>query len=350
MYYFCYARSERALETANEILSYNDGEVIESLEGFATSNDGVLVLIFPIEAAVRIVAENAMNSTNDYSVLCVLPDCSAVMVMKGCSEDASIAYNAAQQISTSTEATLLSTSKDSKDFAPDLLKTVLAYSIHVSDEAIFEQLRQRVLSGERIDIYSNMRLRFSDVALDMTSFNLHSFRRDAGKDFVQACSSAIASDKPTLIVTQTFFEKEILKKCTNAVILTPRTIVLGIEYAGRANSEYSLNVVLEGLRRHAINPLSVATIAVSESAAMDDTTKLIQKTLKAELKTCENSAINAYRLPLKTGFSLPQAEADICTACACTVCKNGRILVRRSGDKNGLMFSAVSAIDEIKLR
>ncbi len=354
MYFFCYARSQRAKRVAEDIINSNSGEIIRSIDSFSGSEDGVLVLVFPIEAAMRIMSENKMFDSSVCSVVCVLPDASCVSVLKRGGTDAPLAFEAVNIIGSTLGSRVISFEEDSADFAPDLMQTALRYPMHVSNQDVFNHIIDRSLSGEKIEIYTDMKVKLLDSALDSLAFNLHCYRNDVSTDFLTACRQIVKADredKPSIIVSFRDFDEDALDSCSNVVVLCPCAIVLGIEITGRANPQYTVKETIESLRRHTISPYSIAGIATMDAAKIDDSIVLLKDYLNTELRICDNNEVKAYRIPLRSGFALPTVEKDICTACASVASKhsNVRIALRRVEVKNALIFSCVSEINEITI-
>ena len=54
----------------------------------------------------------------------------------------------------------------------------------------------------------------------------------------------------------------------------------------------------------------------------------------------DSRLLKAVRVPLNIGFSNERMDTDFCTAAACLASDNGRILMRRAGDRNSVIMTA----------
>lgn len=90
---------------------------------------------------------------------------------------------------------VISFEEDSADFAPDLMQTALRYPMHVSNQDVFNHIIDRSLSGEKIEIYTDMKVKLLDSALDSLAFNLHCYRNDVSTDFLTACRQIVKADR-----------------------------------------------------------------------------------------------------------------------------------------------------------
>lgn len=344
MYLYCFARSERAKAIGNRLLAKSEGEWIIDSESFVVGLreqsdrvDGAVVLILPAEAAVKLLIDRLYPEDVKYPVILLSPDGSYGGVLK------SAGYNTHEilnKICSITGAKPISSESDRADFAPDLHKIIEEYDMSVSDPDLLEEICSKINSGLSVNIYSDIPLHMSEPVLDTLSYSPYIFRNNQKGQMENAFVSSCTADEYSIFITcSTLPEVENKGKC---LVLIPRIIVVGMEIAGRADPDYSLETVIKTLKNHEIDPRSVCTVAVSTVARENPAIDAIAEHLGCFVTSFDGRLIKAVHVPLNATYSGEKTGADMCTAAACLASDNGRILVRRAGDRNSIILTAMA--------
>lgn len=340
MYLFCYARSERAKETGSKLLMSAEGEWITDSESFVSQvpqrADGAVVLILPTEAAVKLLIERFYPADIKYPVLYMAPDGSYAGILRYCG------YNTHEilvKVCKILGSRKLSSPEDRADFAPDLLKTVEAYSMTPSNKDLLKKISAHIMEGGTVNLYTDLQIHMAEPVLDTLSFAPFQFRFNQKRELGQAYVSSCAEDEYSIFITcSTLPEAGVDKgKCLK---LVPRTLVVGLELTTRTDPDYARETVRKVLVNHEIDPLSVATVAVSSITRESDAVRYIAEDLGCFVTSFDSRLLKAVKVPLNPTYAPSKAGADICTAAACLASDNGRVLVRRAGGNNGVMLTA----------
>ncbi|MBR2294673.1 MAG: cobalamin biosynthesis protein [Clostridiales bacterium] len=340
MYIFCYARSERARKTGDMILSSAEGEWITDSENFVTQvprrADGAVLLILPVEAAVKLLIERFYPADIKYPVLFMAPDGSYSGILRYAG------YNTHEilvKICNITGARKLSTPEDRADFAPDLMKAVKDHSMTASDNKLLSDICDYIKEGGTVDLYTDLDLHLGEPVLDTLSFAPFQFRFNQKKELGQAYTSLCGEDDYSVFITCSTLPSSLsdLGKCLK---LVPRSVVVGLELTARTDPDYARETVRKILVNHEIDPLSVATIAVSSITRESDAVRAVAEDLGCFVTSFDSRLLKAVKVPLNPTYAPSKMGADICTAAACIASDNGRILVRRAGGTGGILLTA----------
>lgn len=341
MYLYCYARSSKARNTGEKLLNQAEGEWIEAIEPFISSYktsvkraDGAIVLVLPQEACITLLLEELVPSDVHYPIINITPDGKYAGILKNGGYNA---YQILEKITAITGAIKLSSEDDRKDFAPDLMRAVMAYSMKANDDDLLKEISEFVAEGGAVDIYSDLALEMSEPVLDELSYKTYVFSPSQKKELSQAYISACEEDKYSIFITCGILPES--NKNSKVLVLTPRLVVAGLEVSPRADAEYSAKVTRQGLIKYGINPDAVVTIAVSALAKDSEVVKAIAEELGCFVTFFDSRLLKAVKVPLSGGFNLDKTGSDFCTAAACLASDNGRIYVRRYGESNSITMT-----------
>lgn len=342
MFLYCYARSGKAKNTGEKLLKEAEGEWIEDMESFASGlganvrrADGTVVLIMPQDLCVKILLERLYPSDVKYPVINITPDGRYAGILRAGGYNA---YQILSKISSILGCTCLSGEDDLKDAAPDLMRTVMAYQMKPDNEELLKEIAQHIRNGGSVDVYSDLPLEMSEPVLDSLSYKTFLFQSNQKNELDQAYAAACEEERYSVFITCGNINRT--GKSNKALILVPRIIVAGIEVAGKADPDYSARTCRDTLVNHGINPDAVVTIAVSALARESDAVKAIAEDLGCFVTFFDSRLLKAVRVPLTGGFTTEKIGADFCTAAACLASDNGKILVRRAGDRNSALVTA----------
>lgn len=350
MYLFCYARSEKGRQTGERLLQASEGEWIESMDGFITGEpalrvDCAIVLILPVEAAVRILSDKLIPADVKYPIICMSADGTYAMLLKH------RGYNTYELFSKMCDAigcTPLSSPRDKAELAADLMKAVRNYSMKADDGELLKKISEHVRDGGNVAVYSDMPLLLSEPSLDTLSFSTFTYRANQRRELRLAYQSACDSDEYSVFITNTTLPD--LPNKGKCLKLIPCTVAVGVEFNGRVDSEYASKTIRDILISHEIDPKSVFTVAASAMMRSNEAVLKAAEDLGCYVTSFDSRVLGAVRLPLKTGYTPEKQGADTCTAAACLAADNNiSTLIRRAGGTGGVVISAISRRGEIRL-
>jgi len=341
MYLYCYARSSKARNTCDKLLGQAEGECIEAIEPFVSSYktsvkraDGAIVLILPQEACITLLIEEFVPEGVNYPIINLTPDGKYAGILKNSGYNA---YQILEKISAITGAIKLTNEDDRKDFAPDLMRTVMAYQMKANDDDLLKEISEYIAGGGAVDVYSDLSLEMSEPVLDELSYKTYNFNASQKKELSQAYLSALEEDKYSIFITCGILP-EVSRK-SKVLVLTPKLVVAGIEISPRADAEYCSKVCRKTLVKYGINPDAVVTIAVSALAKDSEIVKAIAQDLGCFVTFFDSRLLKAVKVPLNGAFNLDKMGSDFATAAACLASDNGRIIVRRTGETNSITMT-----------
>lgn len=342
MFLYCYARSGRAKNTGGKLLKEAEGEWIEDMESFVSGMganvrraDGTIVLIMPQDSCVKILLERLYPSDVRFPVINITPDGKYAGILRTGGYNT---YQILDRIASILGSTRLSSEDDRKDTAPDLMRTVMAYQMKPDNEALLKEIADYISEGGIVDVYSDLPLEMSEPVLDSLSYKTFLFQSNQKNELNQAYAAAAGEDKYSIFITCDRIDK--IEGCGKVLVLVPKIIVVGLEVSGRADPDYSSRTVRETLINHGINPDAVVTVAVSALAKDSEAVKRIAEQLGCFVTFFDSRLLKAVKVPLTGGFTTDKIGADFCTAAACLASDNGRILTRRTGDRNSAVITA----------
>lgn len=341
MYLYCYGRSDSARETGNTLLEKAEGEWITDTESFAAGiremslrADSAIVLFLPPEAAVKLFVERFYPADIKFPVLRVCPDGSYAEILKAGGYNS---YEIMVRICSVLGCRPLSGPNDAEDYAADLKKTIAAYNMTADNDELTEEVCRYIRDGGCVTVYSDIPLHMSEPVLDSMSFIPFAFRLAQKDELARAYQTCCETDEYSVFVTCSLLPAiENRGKCLK---LIPKKVVLGLELTGRAAPEYAVETVEKSLVSHGIDKQSVVTVAVSDMTRESDSIMEISKALGCTVTSYDSRLLKAVKVPFDPSFNLSKTS-DTCTAAACLASENGRIVIRRSGDRNSVMLSA----------
>ncbi len=341
MYLYCYARSDKARFTGRKLLEESEGEWIEDIESFVSScdasgrrADGTIVLILHQEACVKLLLERIYPADVRFPVINITPDGKYAGILRAGGYNT---YQILDKITSALGCIALSCEEDRKDTAPDLMRTVMSYQMKADDEDLLKEISAYIKDGGSVDVYSDLPLEMSEPVLDALSFKTFLFQSNQKNEMSQAYASANSEDKYSIFITCGKLAD--VPKNGKVLLLVPKIVVVGIEVSARSDPEYAASVCRSSLEKHGINPDAVVTVAVSALARESEAVSSIAKDLGCFVTFFDSRLLKAVRVPLNAGFTNERLDADFCTASACLASDNGRILMRRAGDRNSVLMT-----------
>lgn len=347
MYLLCYGRSENAKKTGDYLMEVLGGRWIDSADFFssrapliAQEKDAVIVMLLPLEASIQILNESFSPTLMSLPVICVSPERKFACILKK-GDDTTLA-DSKQTIDAITKLLGPDCFKDfggNQDIAPDFMSVVDSYNMKPNDEQILEEVNRYIKEGGRVSLYSDLPITFAEPCLDSMIFDVNRYSFNQRESFAQAYISECVSNasQPAIFVTCSKLPDR--EDSHKPLVLTPKLMAIGIELNGRIDSRYATEFVWDTLLKHGINPEAVSTVAVSSVAKDNDAVHEIAEKLGASVTAFSSKTLKDVRVPLKMTFTPEKGSADLCTQAACLASDGGRILVRRAGGRDGVIFT-----------
>lgn len=341
MYLYCYARSDRAKLTGQKLIDNAEGEWIDNLESFISSYaaggqraDGTVVLLLHQEACVKLLLERLYPSDIKFPVINITPDGKYAGILRPGGYNT---YQILDKVTSILGSTALSGEDDRKDTAPDLMRTVMSYQMKADDENLLKEITEFIKNGGTVDVYSDLPLEMSEPVLDSLSYRPFLFQSNQKNELNQAYASANSEDKYSVFITCARMAD--IPKNGKVLTLVPKIVVLGIEVSSRSDPDYSARTCREYIEKYHINPDAVVTVAVSALSKDSEAVRKIAEDLGCFVTYFDSRLLKAVRVPLNMGFTPERLDSDFCTAAACLASDNGRILMRRAGDRNSVIMT-----------
>jgi len=220
------------------------------------------------------------------------------------------------------------------------MSVVNSYNMKPNDEELLRVISNYIKEGKRVSLYSDLPLIFAEPCLDSMIFDINRYNHDQRESFAQAYISEKNANnaQPSVFVTCSKLPDR--EGEGTPLVLTPKLLSIGIELTGRVDSEYATEFVWETLEKHGVNPESVSTVAVSSVIKDNEAVHEIAEKLGASVTAFSSKVLKDVRVPLKMTFSPERNGNDLCTQAACLSSDGGRILVRRAGGRDGVIFTA----------
>ena len=342
MYLYCYARSDRARLTGQKLIDNAEGEWIDNLESFVSSYasggqraDGTVVLLLHQEACVKLLLERLYPADIKFPVINVTPDGKYAGILRAGGYNS---YQILDKVTSILNCIALSGEDDRKDTAPDLMRTVMSYQMKADDDDLLKEISAFIKNGGSVDVYSDLPLEMSEPVLDSLSYRTFLFQSNQKNELNQAYAAANSEDRYSVFITCARMQD--VPKNGKVLVLVPKIVVLGIELSARTDPEYAATICRESIEKHHINPDAIVTVAVSALSRESEAVRMIAEDLGCFVTYFDSRLLKAVRVPLNIGFSNERMDTDFCTAAACLASDNGRILMRRAGDRNSVIMTA----------
>lgn len=344
MYVVCYGKSSDAMTIGKKLIEEIGGRHItgtELITGSFVIAEGetncAIVMILPLELAIKSMEETITDKTRDLPVIAVSPEGRYAAVIRSGAKPYS------QGISTVYAAVVralgdscFSGFEDKTGITCDLTNLVARYNMSVNDEALLEKVNGKIRNGEKIDVYTDLPIVFADPVIDPMVYSLHGYPYDLREEFIKQYKAAKSGKvEPAVFITCTYLGEE---ADDSNLILVPKLLNLGIEIKTKTDPGYCRPAIRKSLINHLLNPEAVSTVASSYSARESEIMTGIAEELGAEVMSFDSDAISKTKVPLQMTFS-PDRKNDTATALSILAGKNGTLIVRRSTSTRGLVFS-----------
>ena len=354
MYIICYGKSPKALATGQKLINDIGGRYVtgtELITGSFVLAEGetkcAVVMVLPLEAAIKSMEETITDKTRDLPVIAVSPEGRYAAVLRRGNrpyeQGTDEVYAAVVE---SLGPFCFSGFEGRSEITGDLTGIVSAYNMSVNDKAVFESMNSRIQNGEKINVYTDLPVSFADPVIDPMTYSLHSYPYDMRDDFIRQYKAAKEGrTEPSVFISCTYLGGE---EDTNNLILIPKILNIGIEIKTRTDPAYCRPVIRKSLINHLLDPDAVAGVACAYSARESAIMKGIAEELGAEVISFDSDKLSGAKIPMEMTFS-PEKKADTATALAYLASREGSLMIRRSASVQGLVFSVAMNRENIIL-
>ena len=354
MYVICYGKSPKALETGKKLIDDIGGRYVTGTELMTGSfvvasgeTSCAIVMVLPLEVAIKSMEETSTAKTRDLPVIAVSPEGRYAAVIrrgnkpydKGCDD----VYAA---IVKSLGSFCFSSFEGKAGITGDLTSLVTRYGMTVNDDEVFEKVNAKIRAGEKVNVFTDLPIVFADPVIDPMAYSLHTYPYDMREDFIkQYKASRDGKVEPGVFITCTYLGGEDDK---DNLILVPKILSLGIEIKTKTDPGYCRPAIRKSLINHLLNPQAVAKVSCAYSARESEIVKGIAEELGAEVESFDSEKIAKTKVPMEMTFA-PEKKNDSATALALLASQTGTILIRRSSSAQGLVFSVAVSRSSIIL-
>ena len=354
MYVICYGKSPKALETGKKLINDIGGRYVTGTELMTGSfvvaegeTDCAILMILPLEAAIKSMEETITDKTRDLPVIAVSPEGRYAAIIRrgnkpyGKGTDA--VYGAVVR---SLGSSCFSNFEGKNGITSDLTGFIEKYGMTVNDRNILAKMNSKISSGEKVNVYTDLPIVFADPVIDPMAYSLHNYPYDMREDFIKQYKAAKdGKTEPSVFITCTYLGDE---EDRNNLILVPKILSLGLEIKTKTDPGYCRPAIRKSLINHLLNPLAVATVASAYSARDSEIVKGIAEELGSEVASFDSEKISKTKIPMEMTFS-PEKRNDTATALALLACNEGALLIRRATSAQGLVFSVAVSRSNIIL-
>jgi cobalamin biosynthesis protein CbiG len=354
MYVIGYGKSPRALETGKKLIGAIGGRYVTGTELMTGSfviaegeTDCAVLMILPLEAAVKSMEETITDKTRDLPVIAVSPEGRYAAIIRRGNKPYAAGAEAVYAAVVRTLGTSCFSSFEGKGgITSDLTNLVSRYGMAVNDKDVLQKINSKISSGEKVNVYTDLPIVFADPVIDPMAYSLHSYPYDMREDvFKQYKAAKEGRTEPSVFITCTYLGDEEDK---NNLILVPKILSLGIEIKTKTDPGYCRPAIRKSLINHLLNPKAVATVASAYSARDSEIVKGLAEELGSEVVSYDSEKIAKTKVPMEMTFS-PEKRTDTATALALLACSEGALLIRRATSAQGLVFSVAVSRSNIIL-
>ena len=353
MYVICYGKSPKALAIGSKLIKDIGGRYVtgtELITGSFVVAEGetncAIVMILPLEAAIKAMEETVTDKTRDLPVIAVSPEERYAAVIRSGSnayeKGTKEVYDAVLKI---LGPFCFSGFEGKTDITGDLGGLISKYSMSVNNEEILAKINGLIYSGEKIDVYTDLPVIFADPVIDPMIYSLHSYPYDLRDEFIKQYKAAKNGSGPSVFITCTYLGD---KEDDVNLILVPKLLSLGIEIKVKTDPDYCRPAIRKSLINHLLNPEAVSDVAASYSARESEIIKGIAEELGAGVLSYKSDAISNSKVPMSMTFN-PEKINDTATALSYLASSEGTIIVRRVSSAKGLVFSVAMNRENIIL-
>ena len=344
MYIICYGKSPKAITTGQKLINGIGGRYVTGTElitgSFVISEgetDCAILMIMPLEMAIKSMEETITDKTRDLPVIAVSPEGRyAAILRRGSKPYEQGADNVYSAVVKELGPFCFSGFEGRAETTNDLTDLVTRYDMTVNDSEVLGKINDKIRNGGKVNVYTDLPVIFADPVIDPMTYSLHSYPYDMRDDFIrQYKASKEGKTEPSVFITCAYLGDD---GDDRNLILVPKLLRLGIEIKTRTDPDYCRTAIRKSLINHLLNPDAVARVGSTYSARESTIIKGIAGELGAEVVSIDSDRRAKANIPMEMTFS-PDKKNDTATALAYLASREGSLVIRRSASARGLVFS-----------
>ena len=349
MYLLCYGRSENAKKTGKKLIDGIGGRWIDGddfLSGGPVipemTGDTAIVMLLPLEAAVRIAQEMIPESMRRLPVIAVSADGSfAAVIRKGGVSEAVYCFDIYEAIKKELGGKCFTDFGGNADIGGSLSDVAARYGMAVSNPELLEKVDERLGKGLPVRIFTDLKTAYGDPILDPMLYDLRKYPSDMRDEFIKQYYRSRLEAQKESSVTDVFITCSKLEGIGDSGVLglTPKIVSIGFEQRTRTDPQYAAEGIRQSLEKHMIEPLSVSAVAVPYTTRENETVKRVAEEFGAQIVSYESSELSCAKPPLRMTFA-PEKINDTATAACFLASDGGDVILRRNTSVTGIVFSA----------
>lgn len=348
MYLLCYGRSENARKTGQRLIDSIGGRWIDGddfLSGASVvpemTGDTAVVMLIPLEAAVRITQEMITESMKRLPVICVSSEgLYAAVIRRGGAAEAAYCLEIYEEIKKILGNKCFTGFGGSADVGGNLAEVASRCGMAVSDKHLLSVVDERLKKGLPVKVFTDLKVSYGDPVLDPMIYDLRKYPSDMKEEFIKQYYQSRLDAQKDDYAPEVFISCSKLDGITDSGVLglAPKILSIGIEQRTRTDPEYAAKGIRESLEKHMLEPVAVGTVAVPYTTRENDMVKRVAEELGAKIVSYDSNELSSARPPLTMTFA-PEKINDKATAACYLASGGGDIIVRRSTAVSGIVFS-----------
>ena len=354
MYVICYGKSPKALATGGKLIEEIGGRYVTGTELITGSfviaeseKNCAIVMILPLEAAIKAMEETVTDKTRELPVIAVSPEGRYAAVIR---RGSGIYEEGTEEVYKAVTEALgpfcFSGFEGRAEITSDLTNFISKYNMTPNSAELLKLVNSKIASGEKVNVYTDLPVVFADPVIDPMTYSLHTYPYDLRDEFIKQYKAAKkGKNGPSVFITCTYLGDE---PDENNLILVPKILSMGIEIKVKTDPEYCRPAIRKSLINHLLNPVAVGVIACSYSARDSEIIKGIADELGAQVVSYDADKISKAKTPMSMTFN-PEKKNDTATALSFLASSEGTIVIRRTTSAKGLVYSVAAGRDNIVL-
>ena len=193
MYLLCYGRSENARKTGQRLIDSIGGRWIDGddfLSGASVvpemTGDTAVVMLIPLEAAVRITQEMITESMKRLPVICVSSEgLYAAVIRRGGAAEAAYCLEIYEEIKKILGNKCFTGFGGSADVGGNLAEVASRCGMAVSDKHLLSVVDERLKKGLPVKVFTDLKVSYGDPVLDPMIYDLRKYPSDMKEEFIK---------------------------------------------------------------------------------------------------------------------------------------------------------------------
>lgn len=319
-----FGTSGTKLDDIKSFLGGSDVEVLKTLDQSKLNKDSLLIASLPLEILFKMAAEY------ECSVININPNFKYIMLVKNSNSKREV-NDIAENLSNKFGLTYINEKEDTSSVAPVIKKEEGAY--YSSDISLLK-VNEKLRNGEKINVFSDLNVFYGDEIINSNYLNVTRFVGINVYDrLVQNYRNANAKNEVSIFITHFNLDDELneIERSENVLLITPKNLILGIEYVRRASPEYAVDGLLAAVRDNHININAINNIAMLSLATKSDIVPYLTSKIDAECIGYDSKR-----------FVTRREKYGLSELLALTEFKDGNLIISNKDLRNGIVFSLVS--------